>query len=163
MSPQPEPDGPPSLGNTPSAPDAAPADKRAVLADQPAFAAALTAPNQKVAGFVTGTGRDASDRFAVYRNNVAHSLMLGCALAGINVRVATPAGYEPAAAIVDQAKALAGDRCTVTLTDDPKAAAAGAHVLYTDVWASMGQEDLAEKRIHIFEPERKRKRLNSSH
>ncbi|MEM7649844.1 MAG: ornithine carbamoyltransferase [Cyanobacteria bacterium P01_A01_bin.70] len=85
-------------------------------------------------------------------NNVAHSLMLGCALAGINVRVATPAGYEPAAAIVDQAKALAGDRCTVTLTDDPKAAAAGAHVLYTDVWASMGQEDLAEKRIPIFEP-----------
>ncbi|MEM9502920.1 MAG: ornithine carbamoyltransferase [Cyanobacteria bacterium P01_E01_bin.43] len=85
-------------------------------------------------------------------NNVAHSLMLGCALAGINVRVATPTGYEPAAAIVDQAKALAGDRCTVTLTDDPKAAAAGAHVLYTDVWASMGQEDLAEKRIPIFEP-----------
>ena len=85
-------------------------------------------------------------------NNVAHSLMLGCALAGINVRVATPAGYEPAAAIVEQAQTLAGDRCTVTLTDDPKAAAAGAHVLYTDVWASMGQEDLAEKRIPIFEP-----------
>jgi len=85
-------------------------------------------------------------------NNVAHSLILGCALVGMNVRVATPADYQPDAGIVAQAKALAGDRATITLTTDPKAAVAGANVLYTDVWASMGQEDLAESRVPIFQP-----------
>lgn len=85
-------------------------------------------------------------------NNVAHSLMLGCALAGVNLRVATPDNFRPDAAIVEQAKTLAGDRCTLTLTADPKAAAEGAQVLYTDVWASMGQEDLAESRIPVFQP-----------
>ncbi len=85
-------------------------------------------------------------------NNVAHSLMLGCALAGINVRVAVPEGYEPDAMVLDKAKALAGDRTEVTVTHDPAAAVAGAHALYTDVWASMGQEDLADQRIPIFQP-----------
>ncbi len=85
-------------------------------------------------------------------NNVAHSLMLGCALAGMNIRVATPSDYQPEADIVAQARQLAGDRCTITLTDDPQAAAEGAHVLYTDVWASMGQEELATSRIPIFQP-----------
>lgn len=85
-------------------------------------------------------------------NNVAHSLMLGCALAGMNVRVATPAEYSPHAAVVEQARALAGDRSQVTITDDPQAAAKGAHVLYTDVWASMGQEDEAANRVPIFLP-----------
>lgn len=83
-------------------------------------------------------------------NNVAHSLILGCALVGMNVRVATPPDYAPAPKIVEQAIALAGDRSTVTLTADPKAAAEGAHVLYTDVWASMGQEAVADSRIPIF-------------
>ena len=85
-------------------------------------------------------------------NNVAHSLLLGCALAGVNVRIATPPDYAPDTTVVASARQLAGDRCTVTLTHDPKAAAADAHVLYTDVWASMGQEDLAESRIPIFQP-----------
>ena len=85
-------------------------------------------------------------------NNVAHSLILGCAMAGMNIRVATPPDYQPDAAIVEQGRELAGDHCTITVTTDPKAAVEGAQVLYTDVWASMGQEDDANNRIPIFLP-----------
>jgi ornithine carbamoyltransferase len=85
-------------------------------------------------------------------NNMAHSLMLGCALAGMNIRIATPADYAPQAEFVTQARQLAGDRSDVVLTRDPKEAAAGAQVLYTDVWASMGQEDSACDRIPVFSP-----------
>lgn len=86
-------------------------------------------------------------------NNVAHSLMLGCAMAGMNVRVACPPGFEPSKEILDQAIAIAAERGTaVTVTHDAIAAATGAHALYTDVWASMGQEDLANDRIPIFQP-----------
>ncbi len=85
-------------------------------------------------------------------NNVAHSLMLGCALVGMNIRIATPDAYQPDPAIVQQAKTLAGDRSKVILTADPISAVQGAQVLYTDVWASMGQEDLAASRIPIFQP-----------
>jgi ornithine carbamoyltransferase len=85
-------------------------------------------------------------------NNVAHSLILGCALVGMNVRIATPVGYEPDSAIVKKAEEIAQGRSEVIITHDAKAAADGAHTLYTDVWASMGQEDLAAKRIPIFEP-----------
>ena len=85
-------------------------------------------------------------------NNVANSLILGCALVGMNVRVATPKGYEPDSAILKQAEAIAKGQSEIVVTTDAKAAIEGAHVLYTDVWASMGQEDLAETRIPIFEP-----------
>ncbi|MBE7384239.1 MAG: ornithine carbamoyltransferase [Leptolyngbya sp. SIO1E4] len=85
-------------------------------------------------------------------NNVAHSLILGCALMGMNIRVATPTEYAPKGDVVTQAQTLAGDRSTIVITEDPKAAAEGAQVLYTDVWASMGQEDLAATRIPIFQP-----------
>ncbi|WP_414527304.1 ornithine carbamoyltransferase [Nodularia chucula] len=85
-------------------------------------------------------------------NNVANSLMLGCALAGVNVRIATPPGYEPDAGIVEQARAIAGDQSEVLLTDDPELAAKGSAVLYTDVWASMGQETEADNRLPIFQP-----------
>lgn len=85
-------------------------------------------------------------------NNVAHSLIIGCALAGMNVRVATPKGYEPDSAIVEQARSLSQGNSEVVVTNDAKAAVEGAHALYTDVWASMGQEDDAAKRIPIFEP-----------
>jgi len=86
-------------------------------------------------------------------NNVAHSLMLGCAMAGMNVRVACPPGFEPAQEILDQTIAIAAERGTeVTVTHDAIAAATGAHALYTDVWASMGQEDLASDRIPVFQP-----------
>lgn len=84
-------------------------------------------------------------------NNVAHSLLLGCALAGVNIRIATPEPYQPQAAIVQQAKTLATET-EIILTDDPKAAVAGAEVIYTDVWASMGQEAEAEERFPMFQP-----------
>jgi ornithine carbamoyltransferase len=85
-------------------------------------------------------------------NNVANSLMLGCALAGINVRIATPQGYEPNASIVEQARAIAGEQTEVLLTHDPELAVKGSTVLYTDVWASMGQETEADNRFPIFQP-----------
>ena len=85
-------------------------------------------------------------------NNMANSLLLGGALVGMNVRIATPQEYQPDATVVEQAKKIAGDRAEVTITNDPEAAAKGAHVLYTDVWASMGQEDEANARIPVFQP-----------
>jgi len=85
-------------------------------------------------------------------NNVAHSLMLAGALAGVNVRVATPPNFEPLPEIVDRAKELAGDRSEVIVTHDALAAADGANALYTDVWASMGQEAEADDRAPIFAP-----------
>lgn len=85
-------------------------------------------------------------------NNVANSLMLGCAMVGMNVRVATPIGYEPNAAIIDKARSIAGDKTEVIITHDAEAATKGAHVLYTDVWASMGQEAQATNRMPIFQP-----------
>jgi ornithine carbamoyltransferase len=85
-------------------------------------------------------------------NNITHSLMIGCALVGLNLRVATPKGFEPMSEVVAQAKTIAGDRSTLVLTTDPEQAAKDSHVLYTDVWASMGQEAEASDRIPIFEP-----------
>jgi ornithine carbamoyltransferase len=85
-------------------------------------------------------------------NNVAHSLLLGCALAGMNVHIASPPGYAPDPAIVQKAKALMTNDGQVLITEDPEVAAKDAQVLYTDVWASMGQEDLADQRLPVFQP-----------
>jgi ornithine carbamoyltransferase len=85
-------------------------------------------------------------------NNVAHSLLLGCALAGVHIRVATPPDYAPEPQIVEQAQAIANNQTEVSILTDPKAAVQDADVLYTDVWASMGQENAAESRIPIFQP-----------
>ncbi len=84
-------------------------------------------------------------------NNVAHSLILGGALMGMKIRVATPKDYQPLAMIIDKAKQIAVSGFEIMITDDPVAAVKDANVLYTDVWASMGQEDLAESRIPIFQ------------
>jgi ornithine carbamoyltransferase len=84
-------------------------------------------------------------------NNVAHSLLLGCALVGMNIRVATPKGFAPDPAVVSQARSIAKNS-EVIVTHDPKLAVQAAHVLYTDVWASMGQESEASDRIPIFKP-----------
>ena len=84
-------------------------------------------------------------------NNVANSLLLGGALAGLHVRVAAPNGYRPDAATAERATAIAAKTGgSVMLTEDPLAAATGADVLYTDVWASMGQEDEAARRQQAF-------------
>ena len=84
-------------------------------------------------------------------NNVAHSLLLGAPKVGMDISVATPRGFEPDAKIVDLARSRAEVSGTrVELTDEPLRAAAEASAIYTDVWASMGQEEEAEKRRHAF-------------
>jgi len=83
-------------------------------------------------------------------NNVAHSLMLCGALLGVNVRVGCPQGYEPDAGVLEQSRQLAGTRCSIEVVHEPVAAVRGAHALYTDVWASMGQEDEKAAREAAF-------------
>ena len=84
-------------------------------------------------------------------NNVAHSLMYGAALVGMNMTLITPEGYEPLAEVTQKAREVgATTRSRITVTND-LSAAAGADVLYTDVWASMGQEAEAQARKKIFE------------
>ena len=84
-------------------------------------------------------------------NNVTHSLLLGGAKTGMHVRVATPPGFEPIPQIVQRATEIAeGTGGSVLLTNDPREAAAGADVLYTDVWASMGQEAESDERALVF-------------
>lgn len=85
-------------------------------------------------------------------NNIAHSLLLGCALTGVNVRIASPEAYQPDADIVAKAQQLARPGTEIQVSTDPVAAISGAQVAYTDVWASMGQEDLAAERLPIFSP-----------
>jgi ornithine carbamoyltransferase len=83
-------------------------------------------------------------------NNVCHSLMLAAATAGLHVAVATPPAYRPAPDVVEQAQArAAASGGTVTLTDDPLAATAGADAVYTDVHESMGQPDAVAKRLAL--------------
>ena len=84
-------------------------------------------------------------------NNVAHSLLLGGAKAGMRVRVATPPGFEPIPQIVKRASEIALETGGgVEVTNDPATAVLGADVLYTDVWASMGQEAEADERMLVF-------------
>ena len=86
-------------------------------------------------------------------NNVAHSLLLTCACLGSKIRVATPAGYNPDAQIVADAKQIARHtRAVVELLSDPSEAVSGADAVYTDAWASMGQEQEADQRARIFQP-----------
>ena len=81
-------------------------------------------------------------------NNVCHSLIVACAKLGADVVAATPAGYEPSQEVVGWARAAAeAAGSTVELTTDPRAAASGADVLYTDVWTSMGQDEERERRL----------------
>ncbi len=83
-------------------------------------------------------------------NNVAHSLMFGGAQVGMNVTIITPEGYEPVPEVTEKATAIGkGTGATITITNDLDAMS-GVDVLYTDVWASMGQEAEAEARKQIF-------------
>ncbi len=83
-------------------------------------------------------------------NNVAHSLLLCGALLGVQVRIGCPEGFEPDPAVLEQARRLADDRGSVVVLHDPVAAVRGAHALYTDVWASMGQEEEQAERAAAF-------------
>lgn len=86
-------------------------------------------------------------------NNMAHSLLQGCSKVGMNITIASPKGYEPMAEIVKQSKESAdymGSK--VVVTNDPVTAVKDADIVYTDVWASMGQEKEAAERKKIFNP-----------
>ena len=82
-------------------------------------------------------------------NNVAHSLAVGCAITGAQLTIAHPEGYAPDADIVELAAKLGA---APTITEDPRESVAGARVVYTDVWASMGREAEAEERKRQFAP-----------
>jgi len=83
-------------------------------------------------------------------NNVAHSLMLTAGRLGMYVTVATPQGYEPKSQVTLAASRLG----RITITNDPLEAVDGAHVVYTDVWASMGHEGEKDARLQSFPPYR---------
>ena len=82
-------------------------------------------------------------------NNVAHSLAIGCALTGARLTIAHPEGHAPDPGVLKLAGSLGA---APILTGDPREAVSGARVIYTDVWASMGQEDQAEERKKMFAP-----------
>jgi ornithine carbamoyltransferase len=81
-------------------------------------------------------------------NNVARSFVVGAAMAGLELTVATPEGYGIEPGVRERA---AGYEGSVSYTTDPQAAADGADVVYTDVWVSMGQEDERERKLSAFE------------
>ena len=83
-------------------------------------------------------------------NNVAHSLMLCGALLGVNVRIGCPDGFEPLPGVLDQARNLAQHGAKIDVLTDPVKAVAGAQAVYTDVWASMGQEQEQAEREQAF-------------
>ena len=84
-------------------------------------------------------------------NNVCHSLLHAASMLGMNMRVASPKGFAPRREVTASAQVLASATGSqILITIDPKAAAEGADVLYTDVWVSMGQEREAGRRARIF-------------
>ncbi|MBC8530705.1 ornithine carbamoyltransferase [Gehongia tenuis] len=86
-------------------------------------------------------------------NNMANSLLLITSKLGVSLTLACPAGYEPKAEILELAKEAAkASGARIELTDDPRAAVSHADAVYTDTWASMGQEAEQEKRARIFAP-----------
>ena len=116
-------------------------------------------PCQALADLVTLTerrGKAAGARLAYLGdgNNVAHSLMVLGAAAGVEVVVATPAELAPDAAVVAAAERVAAGGGSVAVTDDPIAAATGADAVYVDVWVSMGDEEEADRRRELLRPYR---------
>jgi len=86
-------------------------------------------------------------------NNMAHSLLAGAARTGLSISIATPSGYEPRTDIVAWAtEAGRQTGCAVDVSNDLARAVKGAQFIYTDVWASMGQESEAQQRRGIFSP-----------
>jgi len=86
-------------------------------------------------------------------NNTCHALIHTAVKLGVNIRVCSPEGYEPNSRVVNEAmRAATATGAEVTILNDPIAAAEGADAIYTDVWASMGQEDEIEERNGVFAP-----------
>ena len=116
----------------------------------------LEHPCQALADFLTmqeafGDLRGQTLAYVGDGNNVAHSLMLCGALLGVNVRIGCPEGFEPLPGVVDQARSLAVHGAQVSVITDPVEAVRGAQALYTDVWASMGQEQEQAEREQAFQ------------
>lgn len=118
----------------------------------------LEHPCQALADYFTlqehfGNLRNISLAYVGDGNNVAHSLLLTCACVGSHIRIATPHGYEPNAQIVADAKEIAAQTgAVIEILHDPRAAVCGVDAIYTDAWASMGQEHESEQRAQIFPP-----------
>jgi ornithine carbamoyltransferase len=84
-------------------------------------------------------------------NNMAHSLLLAAAKVGMDISVASPTDYQPQSEIVTKAKKIAEESgAKIEITTDPTLAVKAADVIYTDVWASMGDEDEAQERKKVF-------------
>ena len=113
-------------------------------------------PCQALSDFFTlsekwGTVRGRTIAFVGDGNNTCHSLIHTAVKLGANIRVCSPEGYEPNARVVNEAMRTAVENgAEVVILNDPDAAAEGADAIYTDVWASMGQEDEIEERNGIF-------------
>jgi ornithine carbamoyltransferase len=113
-------------------------------------------PCQALADFFTleerfGSVRGLKFAYVGDGNNVCHSLMIAGARVGAHVRVGTPVGYEPDAEIVAEARRTAKEtKGKIELFHSAEEAAVGAQAIYTDVWASMGQEEEAAERAAIF-------------
>lgn len=118
-------------------------------------------PTQVLADFLTireNLGKLKGVRFAYVgdgRNNVAKSLMIGAAKMGLRFVIGAPRSLFPDPALVDECKQMAKaceSGATIEITDDPRAAVKGTDVIYTDVWASMGEEDKLAERKAILQP-----------
>ncbi len=87
------------------------------------------------------------------RNNMANSLMIGAAKTGMDFRIVSPESLFPEKDLVREAEEMAKETgAKITVTDDIKAGVKGSHVIYTDVWASMGEEDSIPERIRLLKP-----------
>lgn len=118
----------------------------------------LEHPCQALADYLTlqerfGDLRKIKLTYAGDGNNVAHSLLLTCACLGSSIRIATPKDYGCNPQIVADAKKIAKQTgAQLEFLTDPQAAVAGVDAVYTDAWASMGQEEEADERARIFQP-----------
>jgi len=118
----------------------------------------LEHPCQALADYFTlverfGDLKDITVAYVGDGNNVAHSLLLTCACAGSSIRIATPKGYTCNAQIVADARRIAKQTgAQIEFLTEPHAAVAGVDAVYTDAWASMGQEQEAAHRAQIFPP-----------
>ena len=125
----------------------------------------LEHPCQALADYFTlqkhfGGVRDITLAYVGDGNNVANSLMLTCACLGSSIRIATPKGYSCNPEIVAEAKKIAKQTgAKLEFLTDPHAAVAGVDAVYTDAWASMGQEQESAKRAEIFPPYQVNKKL----
>ncbi len=115
----------------------------------------LEHPCQALADFLTINEefldlKDVTLTFIGDGNNVANSLILCGALLGVEVRIASPKGYEPNALVIKKAHEIYKNKNLLKITNDPITAVQGANVLYTDVWSSMGEESQKKEKEKVF-------------